>query len=147
VYWYLKMSEEVHNPSATQEDGYEHSDAKVGPLAVLAVAVGLLVLIAVTGVAIMWRVMAYETQDTGTLAGSPLAGLRPLPPSPRLQITPAKDLRDTREQEHDLFSSYAWVEKDKGVVRIPIDRAMDLLAERGLPPGKPEPPAKKAVTQ
>jgi hypothetical protein len=139
------MSEEVHNSNASPEGGYERTDAEVGPLAVLAVSVGLLVLISLTAVAIMWRVMAYETHDTGTLRGSPLAGLRPLPPTPRLQITPATDLKDTREQEHDLLSSYAWVEKDKGVVRIPIDRAMDILAQRGLPHGKPEPPAKKGV--
>ena len=136
------MSEEVHNSTASQEDGYEHTDAKIGPLAVLGVVVGLLVLISLTGVAIMWRVMAYQTHDTGELRGSPLAGLRPLPPSPRLQITPSTDLKDTRDQERDLLLSYGWVEKDKGVVRIPIDRAMDLLAERGLPAGKPEPPAK-----
>ena len=141
------MSEEVHNsnvsPGVSPEDGYERTDAETGPLAVLAVSVGLLVLISLTGVAIMWRVMAYETHDdTGESRGSPLAGLRPLPPTPRLQITPSTDLKDIREQEHALLSTYGWVEKDKGVVRIPIDRAMDLLAERGLPHGKPEPPAK-----
>jgi len=142
------MSEEVHNSTAAPDTGYERTDAKIGPLAVLAVATGLLVLIALTGVAIMWRVMAYETHYTGDLAGSPLAGLRPLPPTPRLQITPAIDLKETRQQEHDLLSSYSWVERDKGVVRIPIDRAMALLAERGLPHGKPEPAAKaKAVTK
>ena len=136
------MSKEVHNSNGLPEDGYERTDAETGPLAVLAVSVGLLVLISLTGVAIMWRVMAYETSDTGALQGSPLAGLRPLPPTPRLQITPSTDLKGTREQEHELLSTYGWVEKDKGVVRIPIDRAMDLLAERGLPQGKPEPPAK-----
>jgi hypothetical protein len=141
------MSEEVHNSNVSPEAGYERTDAQVEPLAVLAVSVGLLVLIACTAVAIMWRVMAYETHDTGTLRGSPLAGLRPLPPTPRLQITPSTDLKGTREQEHDLLSTYGWVDKDKGVARIPIDRAMDLLAQRGLPQGKPEPPAKKAVTQ
>ena len=141
------MSKEVHNSNVSPKTGYEHSDAQIGPLALLAVGTGLLVLMAVTGVAILWRGLAYETHDTGELRGSPLAGLRPLPPTPRLQITPARDLKDTREQEHELLSSYGWVEKDKGIVRIPIDRAMDLLAERGLPPGKPEPPAKKAVTK
>jgi hypothetical protein len=31
------------------------------------------------------------------------------------------------------LSSYGWVDREAGIVRIPIDRAMDLLAERGLP--------------
>ena len=122
-------------------NAYEKSDAKTGPLALIAVGVGLLVLVAMTLVAVMWRVMAYETVYTGELAGSPLAPMRPPPPPPRLQITPAQDLYQFRESEHDLLHSYEWVDKDKGVVRIPIDRAIDLLAERGLPavtPPKPE---------
>jgi hypothetical protein len=141
------MSEEVHNSKVSPEAGYERSDAQPGPLALLAVGTGLLALICLTAVAIMWRALAYETHYTGDLEGSPLAGLRPLPPSPRLQLYPATDLKDFREQEHDLLSTYGWVDQDKGIVRIPIDRAMDLLAQRGLPQGKPESPAKKAVTQ
>src|SRR5579871_4346820 len=140
------MRHDEHKPTPSSEPdrtaGFEHSDAQVRPLVMLAVGTGVLTLLAMMVVAITWRVMAYETNDTGTLRGSPLAGLRPLPPSPRLQITPANDLKDVRDQEHQLLSSYGWVERDKGVVRIPIDRAMDILAQRGLPPGKPETPAK-----
>jgi hypothetical protein len=121
--------------------GYEKSDAKIGPLALLAVGVFLLTLVAMTGVAIMWRVMAYETVYTGEMAGSPLAPQRTPPPSPRLQTndTTVTDLKSAREEEDKLLHSYAWVDKDKGVVRIPIDRAIDLLAERGLPAIKAEP--------
>ena len=132
------MSEPVHNSG---KGGYEKSDAKVGPLALLAVGVGLLVLVSMTGVAVMWRVMAYGTVYTGEMAGSPLAPLRPPPPSPRLQVIQGGDLKISREQEGALLHSYAWVDKEKGVVRIPVDRAMELLAERGLPQGKPEPVA------
>lgn len=125
--------------------GYEQSDAKAGPLGILAVAIGLLVVVSMTGVAIMWRFMAYETRYTGDMEGSPLAGLRPLPPSPRLQITAVPDLARVREDEAKLLSSYGWVEKDKGVVHIPVDRAMDLILEHGLPAGKPEAAATKGV--
>src|SRR5437764_11493890 len=106
------MSEQLHNSG---NGGYEKSDAKIGTLAWLAASVALLVLFSMTGIAIMWRVMAYGTHYTGELAGSPLAPLRPLPPSPRLQTTPGGDLGDAREQENMILGSYAWVEKDKGV--------------------------------
>lgn len=123
--------------------GYEQSDAKVGTLGIFAVSIFLLVLISLTGIAIMWRVMAYSTVYTGELVGSPLAQQRPLPPSPRLQVFPSTDLKDVREQEDQLLHSYAWIDKNNGVVRIPIDRAMDLLVQRGLPQPVQKPESKK----
>ena len=56
-----------------------------------------------------------------------------LPPEPRLQSTPVKDLAAIRAEEDAVLNGYAWVDKEKGVVRIPVDRAIDLLAQRGLP--------------
>ena len=41
-----------------------------------------------------------------------------------------KDLRELREAESNLLDHYGWVDKSAGVVRIPIDRAIDLLAAR-----------------
>jgi hypothetical protein len=40
---------------------------------------------------------------------------------------------DVRAEEQEKLSSYGWVEPNAGVVRIPVERAMELLAERGLP--------------
>jgi hypothetical protein len=40
-------------------------------------------------------------------------------------------LRALRAAENAILEHYGWVDRDKGVVHIPIDRAMDLLAERG----------------
>lgn len=65
-------------------------------------------------------------------------------PGPRLQGTPARDR--VREQELQLkhLNGYGWSDKQAGIVHIPIDRAMDILAERGLPEIKdPETPAEK----
>jgi hypothetical protein len=55
------------------------------------------------------------------------------PPAPRLQVTPEKDLADLRAREDAILTSYAWVEKDRGIARIPVEEAMRLVAERGLP--------------
>lgn len=54
-------------------------------------------------------------------------------PSPRLQIRPAGDLAALHHEETRLLTTYGWVDGKKGVVRIPIERAMQILAERGLP--------------
>jgi hypothetical protein len=51
-------------------------------------------------------------------------------PNPPLQTAAPLDLRALREQKHALLSEYRWVDRAHGVVRIPIERAMDLLAAR-----------------
>jgi hypothetical protein len=55
------------------------------------------------------------------------------PPEPRLQTDPRQDLADMLAKEDDVLGSYGWVDKNAGVVRIPIDAAMKLTLERGLP--------------
>ena len=55
------------------------------------------------------------------------------PSAPRLQVLPEKELAEFRAQEDAILGSYAWVEKDRGVVRIPVEEAMRLVAERGMP--------------
>lgn len=57
----------------------------------------------------------------------------PASPAPRLQVDPAADLAAFRAAEASELSSYAWEDRAAGVVRIPIDRALALTAERGLP--------------
>ena len=59
-----------------------------------------------------------------------------LPPEPRLQVNAPEDLKKLHEQEDSVLNSYGWVDKQNGIVRIPIGRAIDLLIERGLPPLK-----------
>lgn len=55
---------------------------------------------------------------------------------PALQIHPVADLDAYRAQEAELLNSYGWVDKGAGVARIPIDRAIDLISEQGLPARK-----------
>jgi hypothetical protein len=55
-------------------------------------------------------------------------------PEPRLQSNPAADMEKFRAHEKKILSSYGWVNRTAGVVRIPIERAMDLVVERGFQP-------------
>jgi hypothetical protein len=61
-----------------------------------------------------------------------------LPPEPRLQISPSADWTLMLEQEKAVLHSYRWVDRSRGIVRIPIDREMELIAKRGFPAPKPE---------
>jgi hypothetical protein len=54
-------------------------------------------------------------------------------PAPHLETNERTELNDIRLREENILSTYDYVDKNAGTVRIPIDRAMDLLAGRGLP--------------
>jgi hypothetical protein len=49
-----------------------------------------------------------------------------------LQVDGLRNLRAMRATEDGLLTSYGWVNREAKTVRIPVERAMDLLVERGL---------------
>ena len=59
---------------------------------------------------------------------------------PRLQVDAPADLQRYLKQQNEVLDSYGWVDRKNGVVRIPIDRAMDLLSQPGLPVQTAPPP-------
>jgi hypothetical protein len=54
-------------------------------------------------------------------------------PQPRLEVKPGANLAELRAAEESDLNSYGWVDRNTRTVRIPIDRAMQLILERGLP--------------
>jgi hypothetical protein len=54
-------------------------------------------------------------------------------PAPRLEIKPGASLAQLRAAEEADLNSHGWIDRNAGTVRIPIDRAMQLILERGLP--------------
>jgi hypothetical protein len=55
-------------------------------------------------------------------------------PTPRVQVDDGnQDVADLHAREDLLLENYTWVDQSKGKVRIPIERAMQLIAQRGLP--------------
>jgi hypothetical protein len=60
------------------------------------------------------------------------AGQAKEPPAPNLQTQPFRDIYQLRHAEDEKLSSYGWVDKDGGVARIPIDRAIEVMLQRGF---------------
>jgi len=88
-----------------------------------------------------------KTEQTGHGSPAPMAsGRSRTPPAPKLQPRPAEGLAQLRAEETKQLSSYAWIDRKRGVIQIPIDRAIDILAERGLPTRKMGPPADDPVS-
>ncbi len=64
----------------------------------------------------------------------PLAeGVVPAPPAPALQTQPFRDVMQLKAEQRAQLHSYGWIDKANGVVHIPIERAMALTLQRGLP--------------
>ena len=68
-------------------------------------------------------------------------------PTPALQTQPFMDVYTLRQGEAEKLGAYGWVDKDGGVTRIPIDRAMDMIIQRGLPVRTAPADAVNVVTQ
>ncbi len=52
-------------------------------------------------------------------------------PAPQLQRTPLADLEKVQKSQEEQLNGYAWVDKDRGIVRVPIERAMQIVASKG----------------
>jgi hypothetical protein len=63
---------------------------------------------------------------------SPLAQAQ-MPPAPLLEVSPGQARIDLRAKEQAVINSYRWVDEKGGVVGIPVEEAIKLLARRGLP--------------
>jgi hypothetical protein len=125
-------------PARAAAIGHEMSDVHLR--GVIAFTVGLLVIGVVIHVLIWLFFMFLAGQEArGTVRQYPLAeGQERVPPGPRLQANPREDLRELRSAEDAVLTTYGWVDPNSGVVRIPIDEAMKLTVQRGLPSrGKP----------
>ena len=90
----------------------------------------------------LFRVMEKKDRASDIVL-SPIvaANLARTPPEPRLEPLPLAPGQRLRAEEDAILTSYAWVDKKAGFARIPIDRAVEILVERGLPPSKPMLPA------
>lgn len=53
--------------------------------------------------------------------------------APGLEVTPQQDLQRLRRGEAELTQSYGWIDRSHSEMRIPVARAMQLLAKNGLP--------------
>jgi hypothetical protein len=145
-----------HGPDEVDASaGYEQADVRVTGIVVFLVALGIFV--AVTGVLCYgigkiinahmdkedgpnskWTKTA-DIRQLGNLPNNPemqnkVAQLAQQFPTPRLQEDDGnQEIADLHAKEDLLLNNYSWVDKPQGKVRIPIEQAMALMAERGLP--------------
>ena len=59
-------------------------------------------------------------------------------PHPQLQTNPPKDLQEYLQARNQELTTYGWVDRKNGIVRTPIERAIELLLKRGAPVRPPD---------
>jgi hypothetical protein len=124
----------AHGPRSSAA-GHELRDVSFRPI--VTASIGLFVLIVTAFLAMRVLFSYYAAREAAsTPPANPLAAelARSEPPLPRLQTAPIEDLRKLRMAEEALLEEYGWVDREKGIVRVPIERAMELLAERAANP-------------
>jgi hypothetical protein len=123
-------------PKHTQQDdqrgpGYEVRDANIKAL--LQFAFWLAVLLAVTLVAMRFTFHVLNRVTPLGPTASPFASTREIPTGPLLQANPHEDLVTFCAEQRQQVNTYAWINKAGGIVQIPIDQAMNIVLQKGLP--------------
>ena len=136
-----------HDPHRREEEPYvnpqvshERQDANVFQISAFGIGLALSVIVVVFAMWAMFDFLAHR-EDEKNLTNPNTAMMserQKLPPEPRLQATPKLELKDLRADEDAILNSYGWIDPDKGTVRIPIDLAIDIIAQKGLA-SKPSP--------
>lgn len=115
---------------ATEQHDVEHEFQDASPRGIALVGVGMLGMLVVTYL-IVWGMFSYfnARQARADQAPPPLAATPQAAEGPRLQVNPPQELQTALAGERELLSRYEWVDRDAGIVRIPIERAMELMAQ------------------
>lgn len=121
--------EDVRNPGVS----YEPREADLRVVLAFLAALGLA---SVMVLLVLWGMFSYfrgKSAERGPLPSPRMYTSAPSVPQPRLQPNPVADYDAYHGSGQATLNSYGWVDQKAGIARIPIDKAMDLVAERGLP--------------
>lgn len=113
--------------------GYERRDAHIGGLLQFAFWMAMVLFVTLLGMKYTFDYFK-KTQPLGATT-SPMVSesARTLPPAPRLQVQPHIELEDFCAAQEQAVNGYSWINQQAGIVHIPVDRAMDVILQQGLP--------------
>lgn len=109
---------------------HENRDVNIWAIGKVGIALGITT---IASLLLVLGVFHYlETLDNATRTAHPTQATA-LPPEPRLLDNEPENLRQVRAAENRLLNGYSWADQQHTKVKIPIDRAIDMLVQRGLP--------------
>ena len=150
------LDPKAHQGDPSVREGFEVTDANVGGIAAFVIALFISVVVFFVFCFGMGKVInngldradgpvnkwhaANQIAPRKAIQSSPqlqqeqLAKLTQQFPTPRLETDDGnQDLADLHDREDLLLNYYSWIDRSKGTVRIPIERAMEIIAHKGLP--------------
>jgi hypothetical protein len=124
-----------HHLESIDEPTTHHEESDVNIRAIFLFTAGLVAVAVVVHLAVWGLFVLFERRETARAPEFPMAvASEPrVPPAPRLQERPREEFQEHRLQEDAILNGYTWVNREAGLVRIPIAEAMRLTVERGLP--------------
>ena len=125
----------MHNPNQEPPAaGRDYADRDIPVGKIMLSGLYIAIFTAITFVGIRFLFVALDRQnEQARQAVSSFVGQRVLPPEPRLQVDEPGTWQHQLAVEKSQTEEYAWVNQAAGVVRIPVERAIERVAERGLP--------------
>lgn len=120
------------SPPVNPNPDWQDRDINLGMLIVVIAAV--MVVTVGAFIAMNMLMKYYEMRaDARDQPGSILTATRQVPEGPLLQADPPGELAAHLAEQRALVSGYAWIDENTGIARIPVDRAMAIVAENGIP--------------
>jgi hypothetical protein len=110
--------------------GFEAKDASARGVAMAGIGLMILLLFSLAVVAALFATFRQRQVSAFGPGPTPTAAL---PPAPRLQVNEPQDLQAVRATQESQLNTYGWVDKGGEIIHIPIDRAMQLIVEHGVP--------------
>jgi hypothetical protein len=120
-------------PTPGAQPGHESTGVEARGLVVGAVVLSAIV--AVSELVLWWWMGDFQRDEKQAKALTPARSSVEVDqfPQPRLEKSPPVDLLQVKQEELRRIETYGWVDRKEGIARIPVDRAMDILAQKGLP--------------
>ncbi|MGH9326070.1 MAG: hypothetical protein ACRD2B_05205 [Terriglobia bacterium] len=117
-------------PPAAPPPEHETRDADIRKLVIMGISMAALIIGGFIATEIMFH---YFVGPRPIKSPTTLFTRGQTPPAPLIQEHSGLELQQYLKQENHILDSYGWVDRKAGIVRIPIDRAMALLLQKGLP--------------
>ena len=118
---------------------FEPTDVSARPIILTGIGIAIATLLC-AGLCYFVLIVGTGHREAVSRAATPVEnGLHPLPPEPRLQASPVQDFAAYKAAQLSVLNSYGLLDRSKGTVRIPIELAMQTLAQKGIPPQKAPP--------
>ncbi|WP_029214579.1 hypothetical protein [Kallotenue papyrolyticum] len=130
----MSQDQHTHEPQPAENPEIEHEESDVPAGRIATLLIGLLAGVAMVALVLWGAFILLERQaQRSDIVRSPLITTPVVPPEPQLQAVPSRDWQQMLAEETERLNSYGWINQSAGTVHIPIERAMELTLERGLP--------------